>query len=122
MEEMCMARLNPADMLRLRLKLGELNMTSTLEDIFWLPVPPALLNAEQRRHMKSCGPYFLALELDTESGELRLEALVRAEKCLHCTCIAMAEPTLLGHMQAQVEELLRGLNITNLNNWTKCQA
>ncbi len=114
MEEICLARLAPADMLRLRLKLNELNMASSLEDIFWLSVPRDLHNEEQREHWESCGPYFLALEADREEGELRLEPLVRAEKTMHCVCIAPAEATVLAHTTAYIEKLLRELHITPL--------
>lgn len=122
MQEINIARLNPADMLRLRLKLNELNMASSLEDIFWLPLPYELFNEEQRQHQKSCGPYFLALEADRESGELRLEPLVRAQNSMHCVCIAPAEDEVVKHMTTYLENILRDLNILQLNRWEKCQA
>lgn len=122
MEEICLARLAPADMLRVRLKLNELNMASSLEEIFWLPVPRELLNEEQREHWESCGPYFLALEMDQKADELRLEPLVRAKKTMHCVCIAPAEAAVVSQATAYIEKLLRGLHITPLNHREHYQA
>ncbi len=122
MEEICIARLAPADMLRLRLKLGELNMASSLEDIFWLPLPRKLFNEEQQQHQESCGPYFLALEADRESGELRLETLVRGQNTMHCVCIAPAEDEVVAYITTYLENILRDLRITRLNRWEKCHA
>ena len=55
MEDIIIARLNPADMLRLRLKLHELDLASSVDELFWLPVPRVLLNDVQREHLESCG-------------------------------------------------------------------
>ena len=122
MEEINIARLSPADMLRLQLKLGELKTASSLEDIFWLPLPPELFNAEQKQHAVSCGPYFLALEADRASGELRLEPLVRAQNSMHCVCIAPAGGEVVDYFTAYHKNMLRDLHITQLQHGEKCQA
>ena len=122
MEEIIIARLSPADMLRLRLKLHELDLASSVDGLFWLAVPRALLDEVQREHLKSCGPYILALDTDAASGELRLEPLARAQNHMHCECIAPASPEVVKYSVEYVENLLRELSITCLNRWKDCQA
>ncbi len=122
MEEIIIARLNPADMLRLRLRLGELNLASSLDGLYWLLVPRDLLDEVQREHLESCGPYILALDTDTGSGELRLEPLARAQNHMHCECIAPASPEVVAYGVEYVEGLLRELSIAVLNPWKACQA
>lgn len=122
MEEIVIARLSPADMLRLRLKLHELDLASSVDGLFWLAVPYALLNGVQREHLESCGPYILALDTDTGGGELRLEPLARAQNHMHCECIAPASPEVVKYGIEYVENLLRELSITCLNRWKDCQA
>ncbi len=122
MEEISIARLSPADMLLLRHKLNELNLASSLEGLFWLPVPLAVLSEEQRQHLEDCGPYIMALDTDTKSGELRLEPLVRAEKRMHCTCIAPAGPAAVAQVTAYLEKLLGDLAVTCRNCSKDCQA
>ena len=122
MEDIIIARLNPADMLRLRLKLHELDLASSMDGLFWLPVPCNLLNDVQREHRESCGPYILALDTDQGSGELRLEPLARAQNNMHCECIAPASPEVVKYEVEYMEGLLRELSITCLNRWKDCQA
>ena len=122
MEEIIIARLNPADMMRLRLKLHELDLASSVDGLFWLAVPRALLNDVQREHLESCGPYILALDTDTGGGELRLEPLARAQNHMHCECIAPASAEVVEYGVEYVQGLLRGLSITSLNRWKDCQA
>ena len=122
MEEIVIARLSPADMLRLRLRLGELNLASSLDGLYWLPVPRDLLDDMRRQHLESCGPYILALDTDTGNGELRLEPLARAQNHMHCECIAPASAEVVEYGVEYVQGLLRGLSITSLNRWKDCQA
>ena len=122
MEEIIVARLSPADMSRLRLKLCELELASSLVGLFWLPVPRALLNEVQQQHWESCGPYILALDADLESGELRLEPLARAKNDMHCECIAPASPEVIKQALKYMEDLLRELAIICLNRQGEWQA
>lgn len=122
MEEISIARLKPEDMARLRKRLCDLKLASSLEGLYWLPAPAAMLNAMQAAHRESCGPYFLALDTNPDSGELTLEPLVRAGNSLHCACIAEATPEILKHMTEYLEGLLRELSINCLNLERQCQA
>ncbi len=122
MEEIIIARLNPEDLLRLQSRLLELGLGSSLEGLFWLPLPEALLNETQAAHRESCGPHALALDTDRSGGEIALEPLVRAGNHLHCECIAAASPEALEYMTNYLKELLRELSVNSINPERRCQA
>lgn len=122
MEELSIAWLAPKDMARLRKRLCDMELASSMEDFFWLPVPEAMLSAVQAAHRESCGPYLLALDTNEASGVLLLEPLVRAKNKMHCECIAKASPEVLQHMTEYLEGLLRELSITSLKRERQCQA
>ncbi len=55
--------------------------------IFWIELPDDLVAEAQRGH-ESCGPFYLAVEI--EERRICFEMLVRSKTNLHCTCIAYA--------------------------------
>ncbi|MCB2217599.1 hypothetical protein [Desulfofustis glycolicus] len=57
--------------------------------IFWLVLPDDLYAPAQQGH-KDCGPFYVAVDLDTK--RLSVELLVRSATHLHCTCITYATP------------------------------
>lgn len=75
-------------------ELGARGLGSSLEDVFFLPLPESVLTPEQREHKAGCGPHVLALEFertgDTHVGTL--DDVVRALGRLHCTCMGRATP------------------------------
>ena len=101
--------LDPNHIARLRKNLADKGFSGSLDDVFWLPVPPELLSVEQRSHKERCGPHCMALEL----GEnwISLELLVRAINNLHCSCIAYADPAQREQVINFVDRLLRELDI-----------
>lgn len=58
--------------------------------LYWIVLPPEMLSATQQAHVKSCGPYYCAIEV--EKYAVRFELLVRSHANLHCDCIAHATP------------------------------
>lgn len=80
----------------IRQYFNQLELESSIPDLYWLPVPEELLSDLQAEHLSTCGPYALALEICEEG--LSLETLVRAQNQLHCECIAFASPELVQHM------------------------
>lgn len=58
--------------------------------LYWLVLPSDLHSAAQQGH-EQCGPFYLAVEVDTAG--VRFELLVRSHANLHCSCIAYATPT-----------------------------
>ncbi len=90
--------------MKLKAYLDELELASSIPDLYWLPVPTELLNQIQLEHQDSCGPYAMALDLSDD--RVVLETLVRAQNQLHCACIALAEPELTRHMLDYLNLLL----------------
>lgn len=83
--------------------------TGGLEGVYYLPLPEGLLDAEQKEHLPTCGPFFLALEVRPET--LRLELLVRAAGIIRCSCIRYATPTQRNHMIDLLDAFIRELDI-----------
>lgn len=100
--------IGPEFMDRLRKNLQDKGLGGTIEEIFWLPVPKALLSDEQREHA-DCGPHCVALELGPDW--ISLELLVRARNNLHCSCIAYANSAQREHCIEFLDKLLRDLDI-----------
>jgi hypothetical protein len=101
----------PGELERLAERLDRMDLSASMEDLYWLPVPAELLTPLQREHERECGPYSLALEI--LDAALRLELLVRARNKLRCDCVAYAEPKLIAHMIAHVHGLLDELKTTS---------
>ena len=78
-----------------------------LEGMYWLAVPQDLLAEAQQGHA-SCGPFFVAVEIDDET--VRFELLIRSQSNLHCSCIAYATPAqrdfVLHYVDTMLEEEL----------------
>jgi hypothetical protein len=92
MHSLRLDELEPGQLARLRLFLGQTCRPGLLPDTYWWPVPQRALSPLQREHLVSCGPYCLALLLEEREAALKMELLVRAENNLHCPCLAMASP------------------------------
>ena len=90
-------------------RLLDLELQAGLEGVYWLPVPKDMLTAMQVKHFAHCGPYCLALEVETSS--LHLELLVRGMGRISCECLAFASEALRNHMIAYLEGMLQELNI-----------
>ena len=60
-----------------------------LEGVFFLTIPPDLLNPTQKSHA-DCAPFCCAVVLGKDT--LRFELLVRSRHNLHCDCIGRATP------------------------------
>lgn len=92
---------------RLKQQLTQLGCASTLQDVFWLPVPNRFLTPLQQEHSESCGPYSLPLEILSTS--LCLELLVRASGALHCHCIAPASTELRAYALKELDDILQSV-------------
>lgn len=101
--------LAPEHVERLARALDARGLGSGMEGLYWLPLPPELLTAEQLEHGPECGPYVLSLELLDEG--LSLELLVRARGRLRCSCVAYAGPAQRAWGMDAVDALLRELDI-----------
>ncbi len=98
------------DTAKLAVTLTDMGLASSLNGLFWLPVPANLLSTIQADHRESCGPHVMGLELEETS--VRLELLVRAKSRLRCACVHYASPQLRDHMITWLDNLLAEQNIT----------
>jgi hypothetical protein len=103
-------QLEENDIAAINSRLMELDLQAGLEGVYWLPVPKGMLTAKQSEHFEHCGPYCLALEVETNS--VHLELLVRGIGRITCECLAFASEALRNHMIAYLEGMLQELNIT----------
>jgi hypothetical protein len=74
-----------------------------VEGLYWIKVPRDLLSEEQLGH-EDCGPFFFAVELETES--VWFELLIRSQSNLHCSCIAYATPSQRDFVLRFVDQML----------------
>jgi len=72
---------------------------------YWIELPSDLLSEAQQGH-EDHGPFFLAVEVGSQS--VKFELLVRSQTNLHCSCIAHASSSqrqfLLDFIDRMVEE------------------
>lgn len=100
--------LRPPDMEKLTSHLQAELTPSGLPDVFWLEMPPELLNPEQREH-EQCGPHRVAAVLELDS--LKLELLVRSSTSLRCSCTGYATSTQRDWLLAWVDRLIDQLEL-----------
>lgn len=101
--------LQPEHVERLARALDARGLGSGMDGLYWLPLPPNLLSADQLEHAPECGPHVLSLELLDEG--LSLELLVRARGRLRCSCVCYAAPAQRAWGMDTVDALLRELDI-----------
>jgi hypothetical protein len=75
--------LSDQDMAKLRVRLKEIALSSSLEDIFWIKIPQDLLSDVQSKH-KDCQPHVFAVELG--DGWVKVEFFVRTLNHMRCDC------------------------------------
>lgn len=97
------------DLQRLTRTLQAKGLASGMDGLYWFPLPPELLMAEQREHAPRCGPHVLSLEVLDDA--LSLELLVRARGILRCSCIAYADQSQRAWGMDTLDTLLRELDI-----------
>ena len=97
------------DTAKLAATLTEMELTSGMDGLFWLPVPAEMLSPVQQEHVESCGPHVMGLEI--EENFVRLELLVRARGRMRCECVHYASPELRDRMIVWLENLLAELDI-----------
>ena len=102
-------QLEEKDIAAINTRLLDMELQAGLEGIYWLPVPRDMLTPIQVEHFASCGPYCLALEV--ESNAAHLELLVRGMGRISCECLSFASQNLRNHMIGYLENLLTELRI-----------
>lgn len=102
-------QLEEADIAAINSRLLDLELQAGLEGVYWLPVPREMLTSKQAEHFDQCGPYCLALEVD--SNAVHMELLVRGMGRIRCECLSFACEELRNHMIAYLEGMLQELGI-----------
>ena len=101
--------ITPEDMQKLKDRLSEMQIEGGLPGIYKLPVPRGMLNQAREEHFESCGPYYMALEVDEDW--IKLEFLVRSGEKIRCSCVGYASNELREHMIGYIDELLLELGV-----------
>ena len=91
--------------------LTDKGLAGSLDGIFYLPLPEALLTDVQRAHAGECGPHIFVLEV-LEEGSLKLELLLRAKNKLRCECVFYATPAQREHIISYLDDFIRQLDIS----------
>ena len=102
--------LTTQDMAALCKRLEAMDLASSMDGLYWLPVPQDMLSEEQAEHQDECGPYAMGLECDDDW--ISLELLVRARSKLRCSCVHYAAPELRAHMMDYLDGLLAELGVS----------
>ena len=94
--------------------LDDAGLKAPLDGLYYLPIPAAMLNDEQRDHAEH-GPFIMALETslypESDQGWVKLELLVRARNILRCSCVSYASAELRTHMIDYVDSFIAQLGI-----------
>ena len=93
---------------------NELKFNGPIEGIYYLPMPEALLQQEQKDHISDCGPYFMALETikGIDEHQIKLELLVRAKRKIRCSCVSYATTEQREHMIEYLDQFIEELEIS----------
>ncbi|WP_027183338.1 hypothetical protein [Desulfovibrio inopinatus] len=101
--------LTTADLKKIEKRLKDKGLASSLEGVFYLPVPEMFLTEEQKSHKESCGPYIVAIEIGRDF--VKMELLVRGLGKLRCSCITYCNPELRLHLMDSLDDFIRELDI-----------
>lgn len=104
-------QLQEPDIERIAAHLEKAGLDRSLDTIYWLPVPAALLTDEQKEHGEECGPHCFSIELSDLEGFLALELLVRARNRMRCSCVMYATQEQRAYAIDFVDEMLKNLDI-----------
>lgn len=101
--------LEPEAVGRIAKALDSRGMNASMDGMYWLELPTALLSDLQREHAPQCGPFCLGIEV-LEDG-VQMELLVRARQILRCDCVAYATPEQRAYAMDELDRTLRELDI-----------
>ncbi len=90
MQNFTVDKLNREEVLRLEEVLREKARPSPLGGLFWIEIPEEILAPVQKKHQKSCGPHYFAVEIGEDF--ISFEFLVRNLQRIRCDCISEATP------------------------------
>jgi len=95
-------------MARVKEFLKEHATRSSLDQIFWVPIPDDLLNETQYLHTQ-CRPHVFAVELGPDW--LKLELFVRTLTSMRCDCPAYCTPGQRDYIFRFADGIIQHLNV-----------
>jgi len=108
MKQYVIDELSIDDSNKIKTYLDENSEQGAVADIYRLPLPQKLLNAEQMRHTQ-CQPFYFAIEL--EDSRITYEFLVRSANQIRCGCIAYADERQSNWLIRKIDAMLELLRI-----------
>jgi len=81
----------------------------SVSGVYWIPVDPELLTAEQKAHTE-CRPFYMAVELAEK--QLSCEFLVRTRNRVRCSCMGYATERQRNWIIGIVDDMLDQLGIS----------
>jgi hypothetical protein len=97
-----------ADVKRIHEFLREKALSSGVDSLFWVNVPPSLLTPLQQEHVP-CRPHVFAVE--TGQGFLKAELYLRTLRDMRCLCQDYCTPQQARFVIEWVNEMLKDLSI-----------
>lgn len=100
--------IDPADMGQITGYLRKVATSSSMEKVYWLPIPNDLLSEKQISH-PHCQPYVFAVELGRDW--VKLEFFSRSMKGMRCSCQGYCTETQTDYIVRFAHEMLKNLDV-----------
>jgi len=100
--------IEPDEMAKITSYLKEAALSSSMEQVYWLPIPDDLLSATQFAHTH-CQPHVFAVELG--KTWIKLEFFSRSLKGVGCSCQSYSTESQTGYIIRFAHEMLKNLGI-----------
>jgi len=101
--------ISPADIRKIHSFLKKNAVSSRLDQIFLVGIPPDLLNSTQLEHT-DCRPHFFSVELGNDW--VRLELFVRGQKKINCACHGYCTAQQRDYVFNFAHQMIKRLGIT----------
>jgi hypothetical protein len=108
MKQYVIDELRPEAFEKLKAYLKEKFGSSSVGDIFWIPIDKDILTPVQAEHIE-CQPFYFAVDL--ESNFLACELLVRTKRNVRCDCMAYATQSQRNWLILLTDSIFTELNI-----------
>jgi hypothetical protein len=108
MKQYVIDELRPEDHKKIQTYLKEKFGSSSVGDIFWIPIDKEMLTSIQAEHVE-CQPFYFALDL--EPNLLACEFLVRTKSNVRCNCMDYATQDQRNWLISKVDSIFSELNI-----------
>ncbi|MCJ7771564.1 MAG: hypothetical protein MUP22_00355 [Desulfobacterales bacterium] len=108
MKQYTIDELRQKDYEKLKAYLKENYGSSSVGDIFWIPITKKILTPVQAEHIE-CQPFYFSMDL--EPNFLACELLVRTKSNVRCNCMAYATQGQRNWLISLIDSIFTQLNI-----------